>query len=172
MPGKRRSIRLKDYDYTQPGAYYVTICVNNRKCIFGDIQDGQMVLNEAGKIVEFTWKDLTQHNANIELDEFIVMPNHVHGIIIIVGAGSKPALIQERAGHGPAPTAHGLPEIIRQFKTFSAKRVNQIHQRSGVHLWQRNYYEHIIRNETDLDKIREYVKSNPLTWEKDEYYIS
>jgi len=92
MPGNRRSIRLKNYDYKQEGAYYVTICVNDRKYVFGNIKDDGMLLNDAGKIVEFTWMDLTQHNDNIELDEYIVMPNHIHGIINIVGAGSKPAL--------------------------------------------------------------------------------
>jgi REP element-mobilizing transposase RayT len=171
MSGTRKSIRLKGYDYAQQGAYYVTICANERKCVFGDVINGEMVFNEAGKMVEFTWLDLPEHNNNIELDEFIVMPNHVHGIIVIVGAGSKPALIQERAGYEPAPTEHGLSEIIRQFKTFSAKRINQKNDTTGTRLWQRNFYEHVIRTDSDLARIRDYIEHNPAQWEEDEYYF-
>lgn len=160
----RHSIRLKDYDYTQAGEYFITICSWNRECLLGEIKDGKMVLNEMGNRVVFTWKDLPNHNPYIVLDEFIVMPNHVHGIIMItdiVGADS-----------GPAPTnvdkRHGLPEIVRQFKTFSSKRINQIRNTPGVPVWQRNYYEHIIRNEDELNKIREYIINNPLKWAEDE----
>ena len=189
MPGNRRSIRLKNYDYKQQGGYFVTICTNDRKCIFGDVINNEMILNNAGKMGKCTWIDLTQHNENIELDEYIIMPNHIHGIINIVGAGSKPALKHnhasiknngnkhneiiinrkiKRAGLEPAPTAHGLSEIVRQFKTFSAKRMNQINKTPNVCLWQRNYYEHIIRGEHDLNRIREYISNNPATWDNDE----
>jgi REP element-mobilizing transposase RayT/thiol-disulfide isomerase/thioredoxin len=192
MPVNRKSIRLKDYDYTQEGAYYVTACVNGRECIFGDVDEGKMVLNEYGKIAEITWLDLINHNHNIELDEFIVMPNHIHGIIVItgkydVGAGSKPALksvpsenidknkiidgkLNNRAGLEPAPIGHGLSEIIRQFKTFSAKRINQMNNTPGKCLWQRNFYEHVIRDEHGIARIREYIVNNPAQWEEDEYY--
>jgi len=170
MTGNRRSIRLKQYDYTQDGAYYVTVCVNNRRCVLGNVQDGKFIPNDAGKMVEYSWFDLPNHNSNIELGEFIVMPNHVHGIIIIVGAGSQPALIQERAGLEPAPTKHGISEIIRQFKTFSARRINRMNNISGARFWQRNYYEHVIRDECDLSRIREYIINNPRYWERDEYF--
>lgn len=152
MPGNRKAIRLKNYDYTQQGAYYVTVCVHDRKCIFGDVQDDEMVLSDMGKIAEFTWMDLSRHNTNIKLDKFIVMPNHLHGIIKIVREG------------------HGLPEIVRQFKTFTAKRINQTNQTQGSRLWQRNYYEHVIRDEDDLNRIREYIINNAMKWEEDEYY--
>ncbi|MBI4683330.1 MAG: transposase [Nitrospirae bacterium] len=142
----RRSIRLKEYDYSQAGAYFVTICTQNRDCTFGDIVGREMRLNDAGRMVEIIWNDLPGHNDNIELDEFIVMPNHFHGIIFIVGACSKP------------------------LKTYSARRINQIRDSPGIPVWQRNYYEHIIRNETELEKIREYIVSNPLNWEQDENY--
>jgi len=163
----RRSIRLKDYDYSQPGAYFVTICVKGRKLLFGEIIDGQMVINRYGEIVKYTWYDLPNHNDNILLDEFVIMPNHVHGIIIInnVGAGSV------GAGSEPAPTTpttnNSLTEIVRQFKTFSAYRINKIRQMTGVPVWQRNYYEHIIRNENELNKIRKYIVNNPLKWHLD-----
>lgn len=140
----RRSIRLKGYDYAQPGAYFVTIFTHDRACLFGEVADGEMRLNDAGQLVVQTWYDLPNHVANIILDAFIVMPNHVHGIIIItddnviVGAGSV------GAGSEPAPTTttkrYALPEIIRQFKTFSARRINDLYGRRGVPVWQRNYY--------------------------------
>ncbi len=170
MSGNRKTTRLKHYDYSQEGAYYVTVCVNGYKCVFGDVQNDKMVLNSAGKAVRFIWLDLSQHNTNIELDEFIVMPNHIHGIIKIVGAGSKPALNMSRAGLEPAPTKYGLFEIVRQFKTFSAKRVNAIRNCPGIRLWQRNYYEHIIRSESELTRIREYIINNPTQWRNDKYY--
>ena len=167
----RRSIRLPSYDYAARGGYYVTICAQEREPVFGRIRDGKMVLNEAGKIVEHTWFGLPRHNDHIELDEFVVMPDHFHGIIHIVGAGSKPApdsapdrgyaMCPRGAGLEPAPT-HGLPEIVRQFKTFSARRINAANNTLGMPVWQRNYYEHIIRNETELNQIRRYIQENPL----------
>ena len=169
----RRSIRLKFYDYTQAGAYFVTICTHGRECLFGFIENGKMVLNEYGRIVDFTWNDLVNHNSNIGLGEYAIMPNHFHGIIVInpVGAGSKPALVDgaglDKAGLEPAPTNHGLFEIVRQFKTFSARRINELRHSPGVPVWQRNYYEHVIRNEADYNRIAEYVAINPLKWLED-----
>jgi REP element-mobilizing transposase RayT len=146
------------YDYTQPGAYFVTICTRDRVCLFGEVVGGQMQLNELGRLVEWTWQDLSNHVANIVLDAFVVMPNHVHGIIIIVGAGSEPA---------PTTKQYGLPEIVRQFKTFSALRINEQRGTPGAPVWQRNYYEHIIRTEDSLARIREYIAGNPLRWHLD-----
>jgi REP element-mobilizing transposase RayT len=151
---------LKGYDYSQPGGYYVTIVTQNRECLFGDIVDGKMILNEYGLIVETVWNDLPNHYNHIKLNEYVIMPNHVHGIVIIndVGAGFK-----------PAPTIkHGLPEIIRGFKTFSARRINKYRNTPGQKLWQRNYWEHVIRDENELNRIREYIMNNPLQWELDE----
>ncbi|MGV8059749.1 MAG: transposase [Smithellaceae bacterium] len=159
----RRSIRLRDYDYSQAGAYFVTICVLRRECLFGEIIDGEMIMNEMGRIVLAVWTDLPNHYKHIILDEYMVMPNHVHGIINIVGAGLKPALTK------PAPTEkqQGLPEIIRGFKTFSSRRINVFCNKPGCSVWQRNYYERVIRNENELFLAREYVVHNPLKWELD-----
>ena len=151
----RRSIRLKGYDYSQAGAYFVTICTQNRECLFGDVVNGEMVLNEFGELVFATWADLPNHNFGIELDAFIAMPNHVHGIINIVRAGLEPA----RTGK-----MQNLSEIIRQFKTFSARRINQLRNTPGLPLWQRNYYEHVVRDEDDLYRIRKYIINNPAKW--------
>ncbi len=158
----RQSIRLPGYDYGQEGAYFVTMCVHNRECLFGEIADGEIRLNEYGKIAEYTLNDLVNHIGGIELDEYVVMPNHIHGIIVIgVGAGSEPA---------PTLTAtkrHALPEIVRQFKTFSARRINAKRSTPGVPAWQRNYYEHVIRDDDDLNRIREYIINNPMNWDTD-----
>lgn len=171
----RRSIRLQGYDYSGEGLYFVTICVQDMKCLFGKVVDGEMLLNEAGKIINETWFDLPNHNPYIELDAWCIMPNHVHGIIIInntpVGVDSKSTRNNiEQAGLEPAPTKHPLSEIIRQFKTFSAKRINQVNNTVGKKLWQRNYYEHIIRNSTSYTNIAEYILSNPANWMTDKYY--
>ena len=152
----RHSIRLPGYDYSQPGAYFVTIVTYQREPLLGEIPDARVHLSRAGAIVLDTWKRLPQHYPTVELDEFCVMPNHVHGIIIL------------REGSTPVPPRHGLPEIVRAFKSFSAQRVNRLRHSIGIPVWQRNYYEHIVRTEADLAKIRQYIRDNPLNWGSDE----
>jgi REP element-mobilizing transposase RayT len=170
----RRSLRLKGYDYARPGAYFVTICAQDRTYLFGDVVDGQMRLNEFGRIVREAWDDLPNHYPNVEMDAFVIMPNHIHGIIVFVGAGLKPAPTKpaptKPAHIKPAPTKnHGLPEIVRALKTFSARRINQLRGTPGVPVWQRNYYEHIIRTEQALHAIRRYIVNNPMRWQRDRY---
>jgi REP element-mobilizing transposase RayT len=155
----RRSIRLKRYDYSQPGAYFITICTHQRECLFGEIIDGQMQLNQFGKIVQYHWHNLEKYHSHIQLDEFVVMPNHFHGIIIINKKLDTDTSIDIQQ------TA--IPEIIRGFKTFSARQINKIRHQSSVPLWQRNYYERIIRDEEELNQIKKYIINNPLNWTKD-----
>jgi REP element-mobilizing transposase RayT len=160
---RRRSIRLKGYDYTRPGAYFVTICTENRVHLFGNISGETMQLNAFGRLVQTHWDDLPHHYPQVKLDALVIMPNHVHGIIILteidrVGAGFKPVLTIKQ---------HGLPEIVRALKTFSARRINEIRNTPGVTLWQRSYYDHIIRNERVLNIIRRYILYNPLMWAYD-----
>ena len=161
----RRSIRLRGYDYAQPGAYFVTVCTHRFLNLFGEVVEGQIRLNHLGRIVAECWEDLPNHYRHICLDEFVVMPDHVHGIICLGDA---------RAGLKPAPTdsddrpRHGLPEIVRGFKTFSSRRVNEARNARGTRLWQRNYYEHVIRNEAELDRTREYIVANPARSPEDE----
>jgi REP element-mobilizing transposase RayT len=160
----RRSIRLQNYDYTEAGAYFITICAHNQKCTFGVGADSKpaqspdfksthtsnpLSINKYGEIVRDTWEDLVNHNAGIELDAFVIMPNHVHGIIVIDGMT-------------PCP----LSEIVRQLKTFSARRINKMRGTPGIQVWQRNYYEHVIRGEEDLNILREYIDNNPASWRK------
>ncbi|PKB71051.1 MAG: hypothetical protein BZY87_08035 [SAR202 cluster bacterium Io17-Chloro-G6] len=165
----RGSIRLPGYDYTQHGAYFVTMCVAGRRCIFGKIVNGMMQPNKNGLIVAGQWSGLPKHYSNVILDAFVLMPNHIHGILRLkdnetppVGAGFKPA-------HASSETKfrHGLPEIIRGFKTFSSRSINRLNGTTGKPVWQRNYYEHVVRSEDDLDVIRRYIVENPLKWAED-----
>ena len=258
MPGnedadwpQRRRLRLRDYDYSQAGAYAVTICTQGGAFLFGHVSDGTMHLSAAGRVVERVWNRLPEHYPHVELDTFVVMPDHVHGVIVLADAplcaeegfeanrrqkagpdasigrraglrpaptqeqghtsvrepggwewtgarvrgrraGLRPAPTQEqghtsvrepggwewtgarvrgrRAGLRPAPTKsgvaprHGLSEVVRGFKSFSGRRVNELRGTPGVALWQRGYFEHVVRNEEDLNRIRQYIVENPLRW--------
>lgn len=171
----RRSIRLKGYDYTRAGMYFVTICAWQKTCLFGEIVNDAMVLNAYGEIVESCWHELPEHYQNVELDEMVVMPNHVHGIIVItdVGAGLKPAPTKGEpapASTNAPPKQHGLSEFVRALKTFSARKINVLRNNPGCPVWQRNYYERIIRNEKELDETRMYIMNNPLKWVLDDEY--
>lgn len=174
----RRSIRLKGYDYTQPGAYFVTICTQNRACLFGEIVEGKMLLNDAGRILQTVWDEISVHYAGVAIDAFVVMPNHIHGIVVLVGAapcGRPPSGRVSSLGQaqGPAPTiAVSLPDVVHRFKTMTTKRYADGVKRSGWlpfpgQLWQRNYYEHIIRDEESLNRIRQYIADNPVQWALD-----
>ncbi|MBM4169554.1 MAG: transposase [Ignavibacteria bacterium] len=161
----RRSIRLKGYDYSLPGGYFVTICVRHRECLLGEITTDGIRLSEYGLLVDEAWRDLPNHYRHVQLDQFVVMPNHVHGIIFLindntVGTGSEPV----PTGAIDTTKRHPLSEIVRSFKTFSARRINSVRGVRGVPLWQRNYFEHIIRDERDLNRIRQYIIDNPTRW--------
>jgi putative transposase len=200
----RRSIRLQGYDYTRPGAYFVTIVTQGRACLFGEVMAGEMRMNDAGRMVQQVWDELALFYEGVQTDAFIVMPNHVHGIIILTGnvratprgcpnpqsgpgqaRGPAPTSGSGQA-QGPAPTAAtaptlGLPDVVHRFKTMTTKRyadgvrANQWTPFPG-RLWQRNYYEHIIRDvganggatsRSPLQRIREYILTNPLRWHLD-----
>ncbi|MFH1077119.1 MAG: transposase [Pseudomonadota bacterium] len=165
----RRSIRLQEYDYSQTGAYFVTICTKNRECLFGNISNGTMVLNDTGRIVQKCWNEIDEHFPHITLDEFIVMPNHAHGILLInkalnttVRAKNFSPLPQMRQPHGTSKT---IGSIIRGFKIGVTKWIRKNNATHDV--WQRNYYEHIIRNDNELNLIRQYIIINPSQWESD-----
>ena len=171
---RRRSIRLAGYDYSQVGAYFVTLCAFRHQSVFGEVADHQIRLNELGRIVEETWMTLPNHYDFIVLDAFVVMPNHVHGVVVLIEDQDRAwAAMQSpyvEAGLKPAPTKakrHGLPEIVRGFKTFSARRINESRGTRGRTVWQRNYYERVIRDERELSRIREYIVQSPQNWETD-----
>ncbi len=166
----RQSIRLKDYDYSLPGVYFVTVVAHEHTCMFGEIKNGEMCLNQFGQIVRHAWFDLPCHYMRVELGTFCIMPNHIHGIIIlnensvVVGAGLRPAPTNITHPHGRYP----LSEIVRAFKSFSSRRINAARKLSSVPVWQRNYYEHIIRSDDEYKRIQFYIETNPGNWISDD----
>lgn len=160
----RRSIRLTDYDYRQTGAYFVTICAANKQCLFGEIANDEMQLTQMGETAIDCWEAIPQHFPNTELDAFVLMPNHLHGIVVIQTARAQHAAPL----HTPPHVASGsLGAIIRSFKSATTRQINILRKKPGETLWQRNYYEHVIRNEADLDRIRHYIEINPSKWSED-----
>lgn len=171
----RRSIRLKGYDYSQAGAYYFTIVAQNRAELFGHVVDGEMQLNDAGEMLWEQWTVLPSRFANVELDEFIVMPNHVHGILLITDR-EQTQMGEGNTGQaqGAAPTADlALGNILGAWKSIvSGEYIKGVRQTSWEpfdrKLFQRNYWEHIVRNERELDAIRAYIINNPANWAEDD----
>jgi putative transposase len=188
--------RLQNRNYSSDGGYYVTICTKGRDNIFGKIEQGKMLLNENGRITEQCWFDLPNHYPNLILDAFVIMPNHVHCIMIIdnsnepvlpgnvnghvsvdgdnivVETGLKPVSTkqqqqQQQHHHQSSKPPHGIFEFVRAFKTFSSRRINELDNTPGKSRWQSRYWDHIIRNEQELFRIRQYIYDNPATWEKD-----
>ncbi len=166
----RQSIRLSGYDYSQNGLYFCTICTQNRENSLGEIKSGKMVLNNVGKLTDRCWKEIFNKFPCIELDEFQIMPNHIHAMVKLVGARSS------RPNDKNIHTIPTLGQIIAYFKYTSTKLINNLpggktpplhnHIRN-LKFWQRNYFEHIIRNEPEYDKIRYYIIHNPELWDRD-----
>ena len=172
---RRKSIRLQGYDYSQAGAYFITVCTHSRAPLFGEIVDGVMVLNTAGQIVEKCWCAIPEHFPQVTLDEFVVMPNHVHGIITVgvnnvVGANDY---LPQPSKKTPRPLQHGTSRTIGSMvRGFKIGVTRWFRANTDIHaVWQRNYYEHIIRNEDAYLKIAEYIQTNPQRWETDTYYV-
>lgn len=205
---KRRSIRILEYDYTQQGAYFITICTHLKKHIFGEITSGSMKLSPLGEIAHYQWLQLPQRFSNIELDAFIIMPNHIHGILII----NKPQHPKTRRGEAgenrhnsspiipispaspdlsyedtpqvstltPCPPVNSNPPhgtipgsigaIIQNYKSLTSRKINMLLRSKNNPIWQRNFYEHIVRDETDYERIVEYIENNPISWSDDKYY--
>ena len=167
----RRSIRLPGYDYTSEGGYFITCVTHHRECLYGQLCHGEIQLNSLGKIVREEWFRTARMRPNIELleDEFVVMPNHIHGIIWITdvtGRGSlqrTPTMEQFQK-----PVSNSIPTIMRLFKATTAKQINLLRGTPGEPLWQRNYYEHIIGSKRDYYAIAEYIENNPAGWEIDQ----
>ena len=197
----RRSIRLKEYDYAQAGAYFITICTHQRENLFGEIADGVMILNEFGQIAHEEWHKTALIRGEIDLDEFVIMPNHFHGIIWIMdgrGTARRAPTTTRRAPTTPpapatprAPTSAlgessadftptheqfgkpivgSIPTIVRAFKSAVSRRINLSRCTPGNPVWQRNYWEHIVRDEKDLYNAQAYILNNPIQWENDRYY--
>ncbi|WP_419660135.1 hypothetical protein Dvar_04820 [Desulfosarcina variabilis str. Montpellier] len=170
---KRRSIRLSGYDYASKGAYFITICTHQHFCLFGDIINGQMQLNDIGRIVADEWLQTAVIRMEIQLDEWVVMPNHFHGIVCMRSrrgtARRAPTPTRERFGR---PIAGSVPTIVRAFKSAVTRRINTMRDTTGAKVWQRNYREHIIRSEPELNGLREYIQNNPARWTLDRLYVA
>ncbi len=178
----RRSIRLRGFDYSRQGVYFVTICVKMGDLMFGHVVEGKVHLNAAGRAAVKCWREIPSHFRNIGLDEFIVMPNHVHGILAIngirsaIGVGAQHAAplpltrhtsVGHHASRGPARAGvapGSLGAIVRSFKAATTKRINAIRGTPGGSVWQRNYFDRIIRDDRELDRARRYVTLNPARW--------
>lgn len=215
---QRRTIRLKGYDYSSSGAYFITICTHQRQCLFGEIVNGEMRLNQFGRLVRSQWLKIPHHHTHVELDAWVIMPNHIHGILILNTPGRDAALGQDLenstddsnpnatplcdreyvngawlpAESGVAfgqkslpssanslPNAAPLPPrlgagtvgaIVLNFKSVTTRSFNRIQRSPGSTIWQRNYYEHIIRSEASLGRIRQYIQNNPLSWQHDQLH--
>ena len=186
----RRSIRLKGYDYSQAGLYFVTICVQNRQCVFGKIVDNEMILNENGQIAYNEWMKTPDIRSNVQLDAFVVMPNHVHGILLITNVGrgvshtpdvlhtpdNETGVCTPDDNRGVCTPILGVCDtplrspsgtvgaIVRGYKSAVSKQI-------GYSVWQRNYWEHIIRDEQSYQNIANYIANNPVKWGKDKFYL-
>ncbi len=175
---RRRSVRLPGYDYASAGMYFVTICAHERECLFGEVQDGLVRLSSVGEVVASAWRSMTEHIAMASLDAWVVMPDHLHGIVALAGTppSRRVALAAWRATHVtpraqvrhrkcPAgPPARSLGAIIGSFKSVTTKRINVLRGTPGLPVWQRGYHEHVIGNAAALSTIRQYIAENPLRW--------
>ena len=163
----RRSIRLRGYDYARTGGYFVTVCIHERQHLLGRVVEGAVELNDLGRIVEEEWRRSAQVRQGVTLDVFVIMPNHLHGIVILDEIQRATVAHSSRAFG--KPISGSLSTIIGQFKASATSRVNAIRGSQGARLWQRNFFETIIRNERALREIREYIAQNPANWDIDPY---
>lgn len=197
----RRSIRLKEYDYTQPGAYFVTICTEGGRCVFGEIANAEMQLNDAGRMIKTVWDELPKRYGGVSMDAFAVMPNHVHGVVLLKDTrdGRRQGMTftpNDGQPRGVAPTedhageqgidcaavdgekgkgrraAMSLSDVVARFKSLTTKQYREGAEREAWprfvgRLWQRNYYEHVIRSDEELNGVREYISANPMRWGMD-----
>ncbi len=185
----RRSIRLKGYDYSQEGAYFITLCTQDRSHLFGEVRGGEMQLNIFGQIAYQEWVDTTEIRSNVAMDVFVIMPNHMHGILLITSAGAnankekgvcdtpRREIDIEDGFMTPRPLvspSNTVGAIIRGYKAAVTRQINEFwedeDEESRRVVWQRNYYEHIIRDERAYQKISEYIIDNPLKWEADMFF--
>jgi REP element-mobilizing transposase RayT len=169
-PKRRRSLRLKDYDYRQEGAYFITICTHKRKCLLAKVIDNEVHLNDWGRLVESEWLQTARLRPYVSLDAYVVMPNHFHAVLFLHHQERATQRVAPTEETPPGPKAASVRAIVGQFKSQVTKRLTSIAGNIKEPVWQRNYYEHVIRDEDDLNRIRQYTEDNPAGWLKDEYY--
>lgn len=165
---RRRSIRLVDYDYRQQGAYFVTICSHDQQCIFSIVGKAHMRLTPVGDIVVSEWLRTEHSREDVELDHFVVMPNHFHAILVICNEDMAPQTSTGRSSS--KPQSRSLSSVIGSYKSAVSRRVHSLARQSDLQVWQGNCHEHVIRSEQDLNRLRQYIINNPLKWEMDRYF--
>jgi REP element-mobilizing transposase RayT len=178
---KRRSVRLPGFDYSSPRAYFVTIVTHHRAALFGRVVEGQTQRSALGSIADACWREIPDHFPHVELGSFVVMPNHIHGILTLHAITTPNAIGSDAMASEPgrgtiyraptegfgAPRAGSVPTIVRSYKAAVTRAVGRV-PGSLRPIWQRNYYEHVIRDEADWDRARRYIEANPMNWEEDE----
>lgn len=176
----RRTIRLRGWDYSADGTYFVTVCTNRRAHLPGEIVDSQMRLNAAGIAVADSWRWLSAQYPYVVLDEWCVMPNHLHGVLTLTGRGgsraaptrdggpTRPRTVPSRDDAPTTPRRKPIGQLIGAFKTVSTKQINLQRKTPGGMVWQRNFWERVVRDATELDRIRVYIRDNPTNWAQDE----
>jgi len=157
----RRSIRLDGYNYACPGAYFITLCTYRREPLFGQVKNGAVDLSPVGELAEACWLSIEDHFSNVRLDEFVIMPNHLHGLIFL--ANTSDVCAPPESGCRPG----SVGAVIGSFKSETTRRTRQFGYLRGVTIWQRNYFEHVVRDEAGLERIREYIVGNSLRWDLD-----
>lgn len=167
---KRRSVRLKGYDYALAGMYFITTCTYEKQHLLGEIVGETMVLNAVGRIVEEEWRNTATIRPDVELDVFTVMPNHFHALLFLHDERRGTLLRARRSESFGIPTPNSVPTIVRLFKSAVTVRVNKMRKTPRSPVWQRSYHEHVVRDEKELREIREYIVNNPLKWHLDRFY--
>ena len=168
----RRSIRLNGYNYSSAGFYFITICTHQRICLFGNVEESEIHPSKFGQIATARWQEIPQHFSHVALDEFVIMPNHIHGILT-VNDGRSMALLRStrmRSRKFSHPIPRSISTVIGSFKSITTRQINEIRNASGCPVWQGRFYDHIIRDRGSLDRIRQYIRNNPLTWQVDKLY--
>lgn len=171
----RHSIRLPGYDYTRPGAYFLTILAHKKEHLFGNVIKGVVQLSPVGEIVQEQWQKIPTHFPDVLLDAFVIMPNHIHGILVItegaasmgkgkafdLGSSHKSNALPIRLGSQPG----SIPAVLQNFKSITSRKINKLLNSPRSTIWHRNYYEYIIRDEEDFSRIQEYILENPMKWD-------
>ncbi len=163
----RKSLRLPNCDYTQTGAFFITMITKNRECLFGSVFQSEIRLSPLGNIVNDVWQSIPLHFPQATVNHFVIMPNHIHGIISMAGARHMPQQNFEQFGK---PVSGSIPTIIRSFKSEVTRRFNILRNSPGGKVWQRNFYERVIRDEEEFQKLSDYILANPLNWHEDQHF--
>ncbi len=170
----RRTMRLRGYDYRRCGIYFVTVCTHQHTQLFGWIESGKMRLTDLGEVVEKEWLHTAKARKGIQLGEFVVMPNHVHGLVIVtseIDQSGSSADLTKYAQRSDTLQPRSLGAIVGHFKAAVSRRARTLGIDCNKPIWQRNYYDHIVRNEKSLNEIRQYIMQNPARWEEDSLYL-